>query len=254
MPAPGANATPSNGGALNVNGTYEMKFVYTEKLELAEGKTMADVKMNVETSRGNDTIKDSIEITNFNWDGDKTITFTFKPSKMFIHNSASYNFTPTALIGVNSKKIPDPVTYSFKGKSVVCSKVFKDGRLYMNVFGAPKILDTSDLSLNDFKDANGNYYAKDQRSQLLLVADRPDNAKSEEMLDRLETDKGVAKEDVITTATYEISLQICGVVKKVPNGSYMQVAFGFPEGFSPEDKDTPFKIYHYKHDAAGNIT
>lgn len=254
MPAPGANATPSNGGALNVNGTYEMKFVYTEKLELAEGKTMSDVKMNVETSRGNDTIKDSIEITNFNWDGDRTITFTFKPSKMFIHNSASYNFTPTALIGVNSKKIPDPVTYCFKGKSVVCSKVFNDGRLYMNVFGAPKILDTSDLSLNDFKDANGNYYAKDQRSQLLLVADRPDNAKSEEMLDRLETDKGIAKEDVITTATYEISLQICGVVKKVPNGSYMQVAFGFPEGFSPEDKDTTFKIYHYKHDAAGNIT
>ena len=34
----------------------------------------------------------------------------------------------------------------------------------------------------------------------------------------------------------------------------MQVAFGFPEGFSPDDAGTTFKIYHYKHDDKGNIT
>lgn len=246
IPAPGANATPANTGSLNVNGTYEMKFVYTDKLVLEEGKTLDDVKMHVSTERGNDTIEDSCEISNFKWDGDKTITFTFKPSKMFIHNSTMYSFVPTNLVGERSNKIPNPVTYSFVGKSVVCSKIFNDGRLYMNVYGAPQMLDTSDLSLNDFKDENGNYYAKDQRSQLLLVADRPGNTKSGEMVDMLESEEGIAKEDVVTTATYEISLQICGVVQKVPKGSYMQVAFGFPEGFSPDDAGTTFKIYHYK--------
>ena len=40
----------------------------------------------------------------------------------------------------------------------------------------------------------------------------------------------------------------------MPNGSYMQVAFGFPEGYSPDDAGTTFKIYHYKHDDKGNIT
>ena len=34
----------------------------------------------------------------------------------------------------------------------------------------------------------------------------------------------------------------------------MQVAFGFPEGFSPDDAGTTFKIYHYKHDNAANPT
>ncbi len=33
----------------------------------------------------------------------------------------------------------------------------------------------------------------------------------------------------------------------------MQVAFGFPDGYDPNDADTTFKIYHYKHDNAGKI-
>ncbi len=252
--APGANVTPTNTGAYDVNGTYQMKFVYNDTLVLVEGKTEKDVQLHVEISRGNDTINDNIVITDFKWDGNKTITFTFKPSKMFIHNSAEYKFTPTNLVGKRSNKIPDPVSYFFKGKSVVCSKIFNDGRLYMSVYGEPNILDTSDLSMNDFKDDSGNYYAKDQRSQLLLVANKPGNAKSDQMVDMLGKEEGIAESDIVTTATYEIDLQICGVVQKVPNGSYMQVAFGFPEGFSPDDAGTTFKIYHYTHDKAGNIT
>lgn len=173
---------------------------------------------------------------------------------MFIHNGTGYYFTPTNLVGKRSNKTPDPVYYTFSGKNVVCSKIFNDGRLYINAYGTPNILDTSNLAVNDFKDENGNYYAKNQRSQLLLVADKTGNKKTETMLDMLETEDGIAKDDIVTTATYEISLQLCGVVQTVPNGSYMQVAFGFPEGFSPDDEGTTFKIYHYKHDNKGNIT
>ena len=254
IPAPSANATPSNTGKMKVDATYEMTFVYSDTLVPAEGKTAADVGLNIETARGNDTINDSVEITNFKWDGNKTISFTFKPSRMFIHNGITYYFTPTNLVGKKSNKIPNPVTYYFSGKNVVCSKIFNDGRLYINAYGTPNILDTSDLAVNDFKDENGNYYAKDQRSQLILVADKAGNKKTGQMLDMLETNEGIEKDDVITTASYEISLQICGVVQKIPNGSYMQVAFGFPEGFSPDDEGTTFKIYHYTHDDKGNIT
>ncbi|MDE5729343.1 MAG: hypothetical protein K2I20_04120 [Clostridia bacterium] len=254
IPAPGANVTPTNTGKLKVDGTYEMKFVYTDTLVLAEGKTIEDVGLNIETARGNDTVNDNVEVTDFKWDGNKTITFTFKPSKMFIHNGTYYYFTPTNLVGKRSNKTPDPVSYVFSGKNVVCSKIFNDGRLYISSYGTPNILDTSNLALNDFKDEDGNYYAKDQRSQLLLVADKAGNKKTETMLDMLETKENIAKEDIVTTATYEISLQLCGVVTSVPNGSYLQVAFGFPEGFSPDDEGTTFKIYHYTHDNKGNIT
>lgn len=254
-PSPGAAGTyPSNSGAWPVDRTYDIKIVYNTTLELAPGFTAEQLKLDLYTSRGNDTIGENAVIENFRWDGDKTITFTLTPSKMYIHNNASYYFTPVGLVGAESKKVPDPITYVFKGKNVVCSKVFNDGRLYMNVFGAPNLLDNSDVSVTDFKDENGNYYAASQRSQLMLVASKPTARQEQAMDETLKQETGIQESDIVASASYEINLQICGVVKKVPNGTYMQVAFGFPEGYSPDDAGTTFKIYHYKHDNAGNIT
>ncbi|MCI8734258.1 MAG: hypothetical protein HFE40_01730 [Clostridia bacterium] len=255
FPSPGAAGVyPANTGSLPVDKTYEIRIVYNTTLELDAGYTNENLEMDFYTSRGNDTIKEKAVLENLKWDGDKTITFTFTPSRMYIHNLADYYFTPVGLVGRDSKKIPDPVIYSFKGKSVVCSKIFNDGRLYMNVFGEPNILDNSDVSVTDFKDENGNYYAASQRSQLMLVASKPTTRQEEKMDEVLKKETGVKDEEIMASATYEISLQICGVVTKVPNGSYMQVAFGFPEGYSPDDAGATFKIYHYKHDNAGNIT
>lgn len=253
LPAPGASmVTPANGGDLKVDATYDVRIVYNTRLELERNGEPAGIDFT--TSRGNDTVKDEAVLTDFNWDGDRTITFKFTPSKMYIHNLAMYYFTPVNLVGADSKKVPDFVTFRFKGKSVVCSKVFNDGRLYMNVYGAPMMLDNSDLSVTDFKDENGNYYAASQRSQLMLVASKPSAAQEEVMDEVLKRDTPIKDEDIVTSSTYEISLQICGVVRKVPNGSYMQVAFGFPEGYDKDDAGTTFKIYHYKHDDRGNIT
>lgn len=255
FPSPGAvGFYPANTGSLPVDQTYDIKVVYTEDLELKEDYTENDIKLNIESSHGNDTIKENAKIENLKWDGNRTITFTFTPSKMYVHNMASCYFTLEGLVGKNSKKDTDPFSYSFKGKSVVCSKVFNDGRLYMNVFGSPKMLDNSDLSVTSFKDENGKYYAESQRSQLMLVATKPSREKQQEMQDHLEQDMNVKAEDIVASSTYEIDLHICGFVKKIPNGSYMQVAFGFPEGYSKDDAGTTFKIYHYTHDNSGNIT
>ena len=155
--------------------TYDIRIVYNTTLELDAGVTADQVTLDFFCTRGNETAKEHAKVENFKWDGDKTITFTFTPSRMYIHNTAGYYFTPVGLVGAKSKKVPDPVRYSFKGKSVVCSKVFNDGRLYMNVFGAPNLLDNSDVSVTDFKDENGNYYAASQRSQLMLVATKPNS-------------------------------------------------------------------------------
>lgn len=253
-PAPGATRVyPSNTGTLKVGNTYDVEIEYNTTLELDAGFTVNDLELDFYTSRGNDTVKDHAVIENFKWDGDKTITFTFTPSKMYIHNAARYYFTPVGLVGANSKKVPDPVIFTFAGKNVICSKIFNDGRLYMNVFGAPNLLDNSDVSITDFKDENGKYYAESQRSQLILVASKPDSAQEQIMDDVLKRDTGVKQDDIVASSSYEINLQICGVVSKVPNGAYMQVAFGFPEGYDPDDAGTTFKIYHYKHDNAGKI-
>lgn len=251
VPAPWGNPYPGNAGTFPVDATYDIRITYTESLELIDpGK---GVEMYFSTVRGDDTVRENAIVSDFKWDNDKVITFKFTPSKMYIHNQTNYYFVPTNLMGKTSKKVPEPVTYSFKYKSVVCSKVFNDGRLYMNVFGQAQLLDTSDLSVTDFKDENGKYYAESQRSQLMLVATKPNEEREQEMKDVLLDETPIQQNDIVASETFEISLQICGVVRKVPNGSYMQVAFGFPEGYDPNNADTTFKVYHYKHDNAGNI-
>ncbi|MDE7191932.1 MAG: hypothetical protein K2O35_05660 [Clostridia bacterium] len=253
-PSPGARSiTPSNTGDLPVNNTYDIKIEYSETLELNAGFTLDDIGIDFYTLRGNDTVKDHAVIENFYWDGDKTISFTLTPSKMYIHNATPYYFTPVGLVGSYSKKVPDPVRFAFKGKTVVCSKIFNDGRLYMSLYGQPNLLDNSDVSVTDFQDEDGNYYAASQRSQLILVATKPSAQKEQEMDDVLKSETAVKDDDILASASYEINLNLCGCVKTVPNGSYMQVAFGFPEGYDPDDANTTFKIYHYKHDKAGKI-
>ncbi len=258
IPAPApVSVKPHNGGNLKVEQTYDVEIKFSDKLILADGKTESEVKLNVSAERGNDGLENYIKVENFKWDGDRTISFRFTPSQMYIHNLAAYYFYPENLVGEKSGKIPEPATFTFTRKSVVCSKIFNDGRLYMNVYGEPRMLDTADLSTNGFIDENGHHYAENQRSQLLLVANKPSDTQDKEMKDALSDNSlnpnPVGNGDVVRSATYEIHLQICGVVQKVPDGSYMQVAFGFPEGFSPDDKGTTFKIYHYTHDEKGNI-
>ena len=250
--APWGNPNPANAADLPVDKTYNIRITYTETLERTGD---GEPSMTFTASKGDATVREKAVLTDFNWDGDKVISFTFTPSKMYEHNLATYYFVPTNLVGKSSKKVPSPVTYSFTGKSVICSKVFNDGRLYMSVFGEPKMLDTSDLSVTDFKDENGNYYAASQRSQLLLVASKVTGEEEQELEGILTgNNTNLEKDDIVASSTYEIDLSICGVVRQVPNGSYMQVAFGFPEGYSPDDKGTTFKIYHYEHDDSGNIT
>lgn len=251
--APYPEKISPNSAILKVDDTYEMKFVYSESLSLAAGKKLSDVSMDVTASRSSETIMENVEIKNLKWDGDKTITFTFTPSKMYVHNRALYYFTPSSLVGKNSGKVPCFASYMFEGTTIVCNKILSDGRLYMKLYGEPKILDDSDLSVTDFQDENGNYFAASQRSQLLLVANKTTPAQKEQMDGLLETEMGVKQEDIVSSSTYEINLQLCGVVPKIPNGSYMHLMFGFPEGYDPDDAGTTFKIYHYKTDSKGNI-
>ena len=231
----------SNTGSWPYDRTYDITIKYSDKLERLDKALPAGLEFYVSVS--NDIAQEKAKIENFKWEeGSDTISFTFTPSRMFIHSDTAYYFTLTNVVGKKSHKIPDPVMYYFKGKSVVCSKVFNDGRLYMSVFGTPQLLDNSDLSVTDFKDENGKYYAESQRSQLMLVATK--KGETQQMNDLLKDEMGVQSDDVVASSTYEIDLQLCGVVRKVPNGSYMQVSFGFPEGYDASDAGTTFKIYH----------
>lgn len=245
---------PYGGGIIKKLDTVAVTLEYSEKLVKAEGKE--NEKVGIAVTGEHDNIQPYIKVENIAFDGDRKVTFDFTPSKKFIHNSERYYFTPTNLVGEKSKLAPEAGSLAFAQKQVVCPKVFNDGRLYMKVFGEPLFVGGEDLSETKFADKNGQPIVGNQRSQMMLVVNYPDAQESKKMEDAL-YEKGEGKGnldegDIKASATYEINLHLCGVVRQVPSGSYMQVGFGLPEGYEGMEGVT-FTVYHYKRDSAGKI-
>ncbi|MDE7087106.1 MAG: hypothetical protein K2O67_02825, partial [Clostridia bacterium] len=238
--------TPNVTGYIMSLEPLEISITYDEQL-VYEDPTTSEVGIEVTAERKD--IRPKAE--NIVWHEDtNTITFTFSPSLSYSHNCLPYYITPTNLIGKDSGERPEAGRFAFKriSNEVICPKVYNDGRLYMKLYGTPKFVSASDESLNQFKDKNGQPIVN-ERSQLMLVINRPTKAENEQMAEAAKT----LGDTILKSETYQISLQICGCLQKVPDGSYMQVGFGFPEGIGPDDAGVSFTVYHYKKNADGTI-
>lgn len=231
---------------LDTTKTYPIEITYTQKLKMVD----EDVEIGISVSTyNNDTMKYA-EISDVVWDGNDKVSFKFTPSAMYQHRDEAYTFTPTNLVGELSGKTPMSVTYLTQNKNVACNRVYPDGRLYVNSYGQPSLVGSGDLSLNGWKDADGNPVSENQRSQLMLVATKTTEKEGKEMVEKA---PGLPQEAVKSAETFEIQLNLCKNIVKIPNGSKVQVAFGFPAGYGPEDAGVTFKVYHFKRGENGKI-
>lgn len=245
------SATPDNGLPIKADGTYEIVVTYTEPLKLKDETKPAEVRFVSQ----HDDAAEYAEITDVVWDAAQPdrISFRFRPSRMYQHRYESYSFYFVNLVGVESEKAPASFCYLTEQPNVVCNRIFGDGRLYIKAYGEPAFTGTGDLSLDGWTDENGNFVAENQRSQLMLVVTRPGEEQSGDMTDAAAEKAGAEKSDVLASETYELQLSICGNIARIPNGSYMQLAFGFPAGYGPDDAGVTFKVYHFKRDENGEI-
>ena len=245
--------TPDGKGMIKSLEKVHVTLEYSDEMIYVDEKLGKDgVTVTVTAER--DDFHKYIKIENLVWKPETSILeFDFTPSKQYSHNCMTYNFIPTNLVGKKSEKAPGAASLTFKLKQVICPKVFNDGRLYMQVFGEPSFVSTGNLANDDFKDKNGQPIVGNQRSQLMLVINEPSKEESDDMKDKLLSDTSLTESDVKASSTYEIDLHVCGIVQKVPDKSYMQVGFGFPEGYGPEDKGVTFTVYHYTRNPDGTI-
>ncbi len=195
-----------------------------------------------------------------------TVQFKFCPSLMYEHNDMSYNFFFSNLGSARKvmrkqpdgtfkeetlNKAPNSVNFGFSRAYLACPARFNyDGRLWVDCCAQPELVSNSDLSEDNFKDENGNsLFSEAERSQMMLVAERADTETVDSILDGIGGIEGsnVSKGDVKSSETYDIYLQMCGKYPKIPDGSYVKIALGFPEGYGPKDEGVTFKLYHRKH-------
>ena len=265
-------ATPILTGRIAVGNTYEVKIEYDQLLELPKdesGKQVAfqysvyGMRPGGEILKGTNAIPISV-ISNVQWYGGELtnegfinsyITFTFTPSKYFAHDTIYYMFDFN-LIGVNSQKQVNTVTYAASNSTGYCSLGVPGYN--WRIFGQPQLLDADDLSRNGWKDSNDNDITN-TKDRLALVVTTPSQKQESAMNDLIEDKLGYGQDDVekggFESFTYNIQLTICKACV-IKTGEAVRVSIGFPEGFTYESwmEGVTFTMYHFKHDDQNNIT
>ena len=236
--------TPSATTVLNSQKTYEVTIEYEKKIKIQDSAKQIGMFVYSESS---ENLGKYVKVKNMRLADDYSVSFTFTPSKMFEHDSVCYRFIPTNVVGVNGQT-PTAAMLKFARPWQVCSKVYGDGRLYMDACATPVLIGTSDLSKANFLDENGNQVAENQRSQLVLVASEVDEDMEKYML---ESANKLAV-DIKSSSTFELDLNICGGVTQIPKGSYVKLALGFPKGYELRTGAT-FEVYHFEKDENGKI-
>lgn len=193
------------------------------------------------------------------------LQFKFKPSLMYEHDRMGYAFTfgnvgsarviekkteDGSFITTTSDKTPNYAYYAWARDYIACPCVFGDGRLWIDCCAQPMLVDNSDLSAMDFKDEEGNStFSESERSQMMLVVNNIAPETKETMLDEISNDSSINidRSEIEKSQTYDIKLSICGKYPTIPDGSYVKIALGFPEGYGPENEGVTFKLFHRKH-------
>ncbi len=239
---------------------HEVKVQYTSDLVFTHGNApeleVTGHNLNAAANE-NDVvanISDYIEIKDVKFNGKDTVTFRFKPSADYAHNKIYYTFTLLNMAGklVNGQngKAPNGFSVTVVRKSYVCNRTFGDGRLYVDAYGYPSMVDNSDLSLNGWTYGDGQKVARNQRSQLALVVKNVAPEEETKLEDKVQEKADGA---VKAAATYELNMNICKNIVNIPKGSFVKLSFGFPEGYGPDDAGVVFQVYHFKKDDNGNL-
>lgn len=278
IPAPGITAsTPGNHRSLTEKETgkwMDCKLTFNQSLvpidEWEDNNTSVASASAIEISK-NDSRKTEVsidmigthsdigqyaEVKDVEWDSSnpKVVTFRFKASSQFKHAYETYTFFVRGLVGKLSGKDPEEFILSFTKKYVLCPKVFNDGRDYIICNAEPQIVANEDLSTSGWTDEKGEVFSASQRSQMMLVVNDLDPTDKDTVLNQASELDNAAK--ILASATYEIDLQICRRYPKIPDGSYVQVSIGFPEGTRYEDfrdGNKTLKMYHYVRGDNGKI-
>lgn len=237
--------TPVATASLTVGPTYHVDVTYTDDLVLADGATEAGYRME---STGATGVAES-KIENFTFDGKNRITFDLTFSKMFADDNAMYRIYITGLVGKNSNKEPNYISYGAYNL-IACSYSMNAAKSW-NVFARPTLLENEDLSLNGWQTSDGQPVSEKLKSRIALVTTRTTQAEKDSMNNLME--EQLDNQELITSETYNISLNVC---KKyvVKTGHKLRLSLGFPAGYGPDDAGVTFKAYHFKRDDAGNVT
>ncbi len=248
-------ATPLQNSTMLIGDEYSCTIEYDDDLVEVDWE---DLGYEVEIQNSSNTEGNNYTLTDFEFDGNRTITFNFKPSELYADDSIYYIINIKGLVGKTSQKRPMPISYFCAHK---CSAyAYKSQGIDWNVYGKPTLMD--DVNLDEMTDEENADLAELLKHRMTLVTTTTKPSEERVMKEFLNdpnskdytTGENLDVGGVVEkTETYNIKLTLCKM-QKIQNGQAVRVMLGFPEGYGPEDAGVTFKAYHYKKDEYGNIT
>ncbi len=231
--------------------THHVKVVYNDKLKLIDENVAPSIK--IESTGPTAVANTKVENLNYeNSDRSCVVTFDVTFSQMWADDDVDYWFHIKGLVGVNSEKEPNALSYTVR-RPLDCAKCMAAARDW-KTWGTPKLLANSDISTKGWKLENGksmigsNINWWDKLTLITTKTTRDQEAEMEKLLKDELTDKKYQ-----VSETYNISLNMCKA-NVIQTGSKVRVCLGFPEGYGPESKGVTFKAYHYITNDRGTIT
>lgn len=225
------------------NSTFHVSAAYNDVLVPVEGEEPGVVI----DSTGPTAVQYS-SITNFEWDGESTVNFDFKPSPMYADESVLYYLTLSGLVGELSGKAPIALTYGVSFGASHCP--LRANGFNWTIFGQPALIDNSDVSTNGWMTSDGEAVDEMLQHRMVLVASSTTPEQTEQMNDLMNAESAG---NILKSETYNISLTICQKMV-IKTGEAVKVSIGFPAGYGPEDEGVTFKAYHFMKDDDGNVT
>ena len=238
------SVSPSNQAVLDIRSRYHVELRYGETL--VRENPLEPIGLRVSSSSGIPSSAYVVQDVRFD-ELTNTLSFDFRPSPQYAHDGESYGFAPTNLVGEESEKAPMSTAFTFAYDSIVCSKLRPGNQLYIDAVASPTLIADEDLSLEGWK-AGEQTLSKVNRTQLALVATSIGPNDSLSMVQY----SGV--NEFLFSRTYELSLHVCGLPPTIPEGSYVKLNLGFPEGMNKDTAlGTSFTLYHFKRYSTGDI-
>ena len=231
---------------------YHITVEYDQTLKLAEGYGSGEevgTRITCRSRLGAYVTGDQYsEIKNFHWDGDRTVEFDMKFSRMYADDNVIYNVYLEGLVGETSEKAPNPICYSAQQK-IVCPSIMERNGSW-DIFGKPTLLESDDLSMKGWETSNGQAVSDLLKDRLTLVTTKTTEKQDQQIAPLVDAQ---VKEKILDSATYNITLSVCKSVV-VKTGHKVKVRMGFPEGYGPDDEGITYKAYHFMRDSQGNVT
>ncbi len=194
-------------------------------------------------SLGNIKVEEAVPSIHF--DGDRTVTFKFKPDPTWASDCVQYLIIFKTMRGVVSKKIPNEISMVTSFPCAVCA--YRSRGYFWNVHAKPQLISDSDIDIEGWTDSRGDPVDPGLSHRLSLVVTDTTQGEQNAMNELLE-EKGVTPK---ASSMYNINLTVCKAMVPQP-GQSVRVMMGFPEPYGPDDAGVKFTAYHYKQDERGN--